>query len=92
MTTGSMANQFLVTSSSSQHATLIESTSLLEIRSHVCDHDNLLHTTIMKSLFFRHSDKMIKRLESAGLGYFVSATETQHKLGKLIYSIIRIIL
>ncbi len=46
----------------------------------------------MKSLFFRHSDKMIKRLESAGLGYFVSATETQHKLGKLIYSIIRIIL
>ncbi len=31
---------------------------------------------------FRHSDTMIKRLESAGLGFFVQATETQQKLGE----------
>ncbi len=29
----------------------------------------------------RHSDSMIKRLEGAGLGFFVQATETQQKLG-----------
>ena len=30
----------------------------------------------------RHNDKMIERLESAGLGFFVRATDTQQKLGK----------
>jgi hypothetical protein len=31
----------------------------------------------------KHSKKMIKRLENAGLGFFVRATETQQKLGKI---------
>ena len=30
---------------------------------------------------YRHTDKMIERLESAGLGFYVAATETQQKLG-----------
>ena len=32
----------------------------------------------------RHTDDMIKKLESAGLGFYVKATETQHKLGMYI--------
>ena len=31
---------------------------------------------------YRHSEEMIKKLESAGLGFYVRATETQQKLGK----------
>ncbi|XP_019857687.1 PREDICTED: E3 ubiquitin-protein ligase rnf213-beta-like [Amphimedon queenslandica] len=31
----------------------------------------------------KHTDKMISKLESAGLGFFVKATETQQKLGKI---------
>ena len=30
---------------------------------------------------FRHTKEMIKKLESAGLGYHVSADETEDKLG-----------
>ena len=33
-------------------------------------------------LSHRHSDEMIEKLESAGLGFYVRATETQQKLGK----------
>ena len=29
----------------------------------------------------RHTDDMIKKLESAGLGFYVKATEVQQKLG-----------
>ena len=32
---------------------------------------------------YRHRDKMIEKLESAGLGFYVKATETQQKLGEL---------
>ena len=32
---------------------------------------------------YRHTDKMIEKLESAGLGFYVKATETQQKLGEL---------
>ena len=32
-------------------------------------------------LYLRHTDEMIKKLESAGLGYHVSADETEDKLG-----------
>ncbi len=74
MTTGLMANQLLVTSILLLHVILIESTF-----SHTSD--DLIRAKIMKSLCFRHSDKMIEQLEKAGLGYFISATETQHKLG-----------
>ena len=28
---------------------------------------------------------MIKKLESAGLGFYVKATESPHKLGKFVY-------
>ena len=31
---------------------------------------------------FRHTKEMIKKLESAGLGYHVSADETEDKLGR----------
>jgi MoxR-like ATPase len=31
----------------------------------------------------KHTDDMIKKLESAGLGFYVKATETQQKLGKI---------
>ena len=34
-------------------------------------------------IYRRHTDKMIGKLESAGLGFYVKATETQQKLGKL---------
>ena len=35
-----------------------------------------------KPLFlFRHTDEMIKKLETAGLGYYVKADSTQHKFG-----------
>ena len=30
---------------------------------------------------FRHTEEMIQKLESAGLGYHVSADETEDKLG-----------
>ena len=30
----------------------------------------------------RHTSDMIKKLESAGLGFFVEAAKIQHKLGK----------
>ena len=32
----------------------------------------------------RHSEEMIEKLESAGLGFYVRATETQQKLGNII--------
>ena len=31
----------------------------------------------------RHTEEMIEKLESAGLGFYVKATETQQKLGEL---------
>lgn len=34
-------------------------------------------------LHYRHTDKMISKLESAGLGFFVKASETKQKLGML---------
>ena len=30
---------------------------------------------------YRHTQEMIEKLESAGLGFYVKATETQQKLG-----------
>ena len=30
----------------------------------------------------RHTEEMIEKLESAGLGFYVKATETQQKLGE----------
>jgi len=33
----------------------------------------------------RHSDDMIEKLESAGLGFFIKGEETQQKLGMLCY-------
>ena len=35
--------------------------------------------------FYRHLDDMIAKLESAGLGFYVKANETQEKLGILWY-------
>jgi hypothetical protein len=33
---------------------------------------------------FRHTKEMIQKLESAGLGYHVSADETEDKLGMML--------
>ena len=33
-------------------------------------------------LLYRHSEEMIMKLESAGLGFYVRATETHEKLGE----------
>lgn len=71
MTAGSKASQFQLTSSSYQLVILIEGI----INYGPCDDD------IDDNLSYRHSENMIKRLESAGLGFFVQATETQQKLG-----------
>jgi hypothetical protein len=35
---------------------------------------------------FRHTKEMIQKLESAGLGYHVSADETEDKLGMVLPS------
>ena len=48
-----------------------------------CVVDPLLLLLLCTSLH-RHSKKMIERLENAGLGFFVRATETQQKLGILL--------
>ena len=45
-------------------------------------HFNLIDSTVL----CRHSKDMIKKLENAGLGFFVKATETQQKLGKRLES------
>jgi hypothetical protein len=36
---------------------------------------------------FRHTKEMIQKLESAGLGYHVSADETEDKLGMMLQSL-----
>ena len=33
----------------------------------------------------RHTDEMITKLETAGLGYYVKSDSTQHKFGKNTY-------
>ena len=35
----------------------------------------------MLRVYYRHTQEMIEKLESAGLGFYVKATETQQKLG-----------
>ena len=35
-------------------------------------------------LLFRHTDEMIKKLKTAGLGYYVKANNTQHKFGMYV--------
>ena len=42
---------------------------------------NRKQRTNMTFLPCRHSEDMIEKLESAGLGFYVRATETQQKLG-----------
>ncbi|KXJ23404.1 E3 ubiquitin-protein ligase RNF213 [Exaiptasia diaphana] len=42
-----------------------------------------LHFIAACNPYRRHTDKMIEKLESAGLGYSVKATETRDKLGKI---------
>ena len=43
----------------------------------------ICHQLLVATLNYRHTDEMIGKLESAGLGFYVKATETQQKLGKL---------
>ena len=37
---------------------------------------------------YRHTDEMVKKLETAGLGFFVQADETQQKLGTCVHLIL----
>jgi hypothetical protein len=39
---------------------------------------------IVSIICFRHTKEMIRKLESAGLGYHVSADETEDKLGMML--------
>ena len=51
-----------------------------------CMPSHVTHCTCIHKLLsctiYRHSEEMIEKLESAGLGFYVRATETQQKLGK----------
>ena len=38
---------------------------------------------------YRHTENMIKKLESAGLGFYVKYTETQDRLGMVHCSILK---
>ena len=38
----------------------------------------------MKLHLYRHSDEMIRKLESAGLGFYVQASKTRHRLGMFL--------
>ena len=40
---------------------------------------------------YRHSEEMIKKLESAGLGFYVKATKTQQKLGENINILLSVV-
>ena len=42
---------------------------------------------LLKWPLYRHSEEMIKKLESAGLGFYVKATETQEKLGECVLAV-----
>ena len=39
-------------------------------------------------LIFRHSEDMIKKLENAGLGFYVRETDTTQKLGNLYNKVV----
>ena len=42
-----------------------------------------VHLTCFKTdCMFRHTEEMIEKLETAGLGFYVRVSETQQKLGK----------
>ncbi len=41
---------------------------------------------LFSMICFRHTEEMIQKLESAGLGYHVSADETEDKLGMMVNS------
>ena len=46
--------------------------------------DNRLHFAFNSQFLCRHSEEMIEKLESAGLGFYVRATKTQQKLGECV--------
>ncbi len=39
-------------------------------------------------MVYRHNDKMIDRLERAGLGFFVKDADSHQKLGKTMFLVI----
>ena len=49
---------------------------------HHMQHSVQVYTKLLSSTIYRHSEETIEKLESAGLGFYVRATETQQKLGK----------
>ena len=46
---------------------------------------NYFRFVIFAILFLRHSEDMIKKLESAGLGFYVRETDTHQKLGRTTF-------
>ena len=48
-----------------------------------CSLSGFICCTFQLFLRFRHTDEMIQKLESAGLGYHVKADETTDRLGKI---------
>lgn len=75
MTDEFVESQFQMISSSLQPATLTEGVIKLPA----------MHSNCLADEYHRHSEKMIKRLETAGLGFYVRATETQQKLGTYVH-------
>ncbi|KAG8579470.1 hypothetical protein GDO81_010907 [Engystomops pustulosus] len=66
--------------------------AISSIKEVLCDHtvdgepleeDSGLHIIAACNPYRKHTDEMIKRLESAGLGYRVSADETKQRLGSI---------
>ncbi|XP_072001709.1 E3 ubiquitin-protein ligase RNF213-like isoform X2 [Engystomops pustulosus] len=66
--------------------------AISSIKEALCDHtvdgepleeDSGLHIIAACNPYRKHTDEMIKRLESAGLGYRVSADETKERLGSI---------
>ena len=73
-----MENPSQKTSSLLLPATLTEGLYLVRTYVHVC-----MHQCLNVCVFgYRHSETMIRKLRSAGLGFYVTETETRQKLGE----------
>ena len=71
MIDGYMENNFQMILSSLLPATLTEGILILIF----------LSSLLVGFSIYRHSDEMIERLEKAGLGFYVRASETHQRLG-----------
>ena len=55
----------------------------------------MIYIHVLVYVHYRHTEEGIEKLESAGLGFYVKATETQQKLGSFqirMYSVLTMII